>query len=141
MRNTVNVMTTQQSTADHVSPRAQGLARWVQIAFMVAAALLLVIFDKTITIIWDKFADPEPLLITALSAVLAAVTAVLLYRQPTVSRLANEVVGELTKVSWPTRDEVQVSTIVVIVTSIIASIIVGSFDAAWSAITDLIYKV
>ena len=35
----------------------------------------------------------------------------------------------------------QVSTVVVIVTSLIAAVIIGTFDAAWSAITDLIYKV
>ena len=75
------------------------------------------------------------------AAVVSIVITVVLYRHETVSRVSHEVVGELAKVSWPTRDEVQVSTVVVIITSIIASIIVGSFDAAWSAITDLIYKV
>ena len=136
-------MATQQSTADQhqYHPRTLGLARWVQLAFMAFAALLLLVFDKTITIIWDKFAEPEPLVVTLAAAVLAVATAVVAYRHPTVSRVANEVVGELAKVSWPTRDEVQVSTLVVIITSIIAAIIVGVFDAAWSAITDLIYKV
>ena len=135
-------MSTQQTTADELPPtRTLGLARWVQLAFVVSAALLLIVFDKTITIIWDKFAEPEPLLITLVSGALAAGTAVFAYRHPTVSRLANEVVGELAKVSWPTREEVQVSTVVVIITSIIAAIIVGTLDAAWSAITDLIYKV
>ena len=135
-------MSTQQSTADQqLHPRTLGLARWVQLAFMAFAALLLLVFDRIINIIWDKFAEPKPLLVTLLAAVLAAGTALFTYKNPTVSRLANEVVGELAKVSWPTRDEVQVATIVVIVTSLVASIIVGSFDAAWSAITDLIYKV
>lgn len=135
-------MSTQQTTADQqYHPRTLGLTRWVQVAFMALGALLLLIFDKVITIIWDKFAEPEPVLITLIAAVLAVGTTVFAYRHPTVGRLANEVVGELAKVSWPSRDEVQVSTVVVIVTSIIAAIIVGSFDAAWSAITDLIYKV
>lgn len=136
-------MTTQQTTADQQQyhHRTLGLARWVQLAFMALGALLLMVFDKTITIIWDKFAEPDPLVVTALSAVLAVGTAIYAYRHPTVSRLANEVVGELAKVAWPTRDEVQVSTVVVIITSIIAAVIVGVFDAAWSAITDLIYKV
>ena len=58
-----------------------------------------------------------------------------------VIRISHEIVGELAKVTWPSREETQVSTIVVIVTSIIAAIIVGSFDAVWSTITDLIYKV
>jgi len=135
-------MSTQQTTADQqFTPKTLGLARWVQLAFMGLAVVLLLILDKTITIIWDKFAEPDPLLVSTLAVVLAVVCSVVAYRHATVNRVANEVVGELAKVSWPTREEVQVSTLVVIITSIIASVIVGSFDAAWSAITDLIYKV
>ena len=73
--------------------------------------------------------------------VAASVSTFVLYRHPTVSRVSHEVVGELAKVTWPNRDEIRVATVVVIITSIIASAIVGAFDAAWSAITDLIYKV
>ena len=79
--------------------------------------------------------------VTAAAAILAAGTTLTLYRQEKVARVANEVVGELAKVTWPSRTETQVSTIVVVVTSLIAAAIVGVFDAAWSAITDLIYKV
>jgi preprotein translocase SecE subunit len=118
-----------------------GLARWVQMAFTAFWALLLVVLDKTITIVWDKFAEPKPLAVTALAAVCAAAATVLLYKNRTVSRLANEVVGELSKVAWPSREEVRVSTIVVIVTSFIAACIVGVFDATWAWITDFIYKV
>jgi preprotein translocase SecE subunit len=136
-------MTTQQTTADQQQyhSRTLGLARWVQLAFMALGALLLMVFDKTITIIWDKFAEPKPLAVTALATVLGAAVTVILYRHKRVNRVANEVVGELAKVAWPTRDEVRVSTIVVIITSFIAACIVGTFDAAWSWITDFIYKV
>jgi preprotein translocase SecE subunit len=136
-------MTTQQSTADHqqIPSRGMGLARWVQMAFMAFGALLLMVFDKTITIVWDKFAEPEPLAVTALAALCSAVATMLLDRHKTVSRVAHEVVGELAKVAWPSRDEVRVSTIVVIVASLVATCIVGVFDAAWAWITDFIYKV
>jgi preprotein translocase SecE subunit len=135
-------MTTQQTTADHQAPvRAMGLARWVQMAFMGLWAILLIVFDKTITIVWDKFAEPQALSVTGLAVVLSGATTLLLYRHRTVSRVANEVVGELAKVAWPSRDEVRVSTIVVIITSFVAACIVGVFDAAWSWVTDFIYKV
>jgi preprotein translocase subunit SecE len=131
----------EQETAVEVHrPKSLGLDRWVQIAFMAFALLLLWLLDKIITLIWDRFAEPTPTLVTLLAALIAVSTAVVLYRQEKVSRVAHEIVGELTKVSWPSRKETQVSTIVVIITSVIAAIIVGSFDAAWSAITDLIYK-
>jgi preprotein translocase subunit SecE len=121
-------------------PKSLGLDRWVQIAFMAFTLLLLWLLDKIITLIWDRFAEPTPSLVTLLAAVIAISTTMVLYRQEKVSRVAHEVVGELTKVSWPSRKETQVSTLVVIITSVIAAIIVGTFDAAWSAITDLIYK-
>lgn len=131
----------EQDTAVEVHrPKSLGLDRWVQIAFMAFALLLLWLLDKIITLIWDRFAEPTPSLVTLLAATIAIGTTVVLYRQEKVSRVAHEVVGELTKVSWPSRKETQVSTLVVIITSVIAAIIVGTFDAAWSAITDLIYK-
>jgi len=133
-------MIEQDTAVDVHRPKSLGLDRWVQIAFMAFALLLLWLLDKIITLIWNRFAEPIPSLVTLLAAVTAIGTTVLLYRQEKVSRVAHEVVGELTKVSWPSRKETQVSTLVVIITSVIAAIIVGAFDAAWSAITDLIYK-
>jgi preprotein translocase subunit SecE len=134
-------MTTQQETAERVHPKTMGLARWVQMTFVAFWLLLLFIFDKLITAIWDNFAEPLPVVSTAVGAALAAVITLALYKNEKVSRVSSEVVGELAKVTWPSREETQVSTVVVIVTSIIAAIIIGSFDAIWSTITDLIYKV
>ena len=48
---------------------------------------------------------------------------------------------ELSKVSWPTRKETWSQTIVVIIVSIIAAVILGVFDAVWAQITDFIYDV
>jgi preprotein translocase subunit SecE len=44
-------------------------------------------------------------------------------------------------VSWPTRKETWSQTIVVLIVSVIAAIILGVYDAVWSHITDLIYNV
>ena len=56
-----------------------------------------------------------------------------------VRTLATEIVNELAKVTWPTRKELSASTVVVIILSVIASIILGLFDFFWSWATDLIY--
>ena len=118
-----------------------GLVRWVQMTFVAVWVLLVWVLDKVITIAWDKFQEPQPEVVTGIAAVIGSVVMMVVYRNAKVSRAANEVVGELAKVSWPSRKETQVSTVVVIITSIIAAAIVGAFDAAWAAITDLIYKV
>ena len=53
--------------------------------------------------------------------------------------LANEVASELGKVTWPTPKEVRAATIVVIVMSIIAAVILFAFDFVWSNLTELVY--
>ncbi len=65
---------------------------------------------------------------------------VLLYRAPRANEFAHDVIAELAKVTWPTREETWAATIVVIVTSLVAAMITGVFDAAWKSITDLIYQ-
>ncbi len=132
----------QQETATHdVQAKTLGLARWVQMGFVAFWLLLGWVLDKIITLIWDKFAEPMPMVATFVSLAIGAGVTLALYRHEKVKRVATEVVGELSKVTWPSREETQVSTVVVIVTSLIAAMIIGAFDAAWSTITDLIYKV
>jgi preprotein translocase subunit SecE len=72
-------------------------------------------------------------------AIAALVVGVSLYLNDRIHGLATDVAGELKKVTWPTRKETQAATVVVIVTVIIAAIILGVFDAIWSATTDSIY--
>ena len=50
----------------------------------------------------------------------------------------NEVIVELTKVAWPTKDETQKGTLIVIIVVIIAGIILGIFDYLWSIVLKLI---
>ena len=89
---------------------------------MVFALLTIWVLDQLITLVWDRFAEPH--------ARAGDVDRGLVARgrrsrgalpQPQVSRISHEVVGELAKVSWPSREGDAVSTIVVIVTSLIAA--------------------
>lgn len=131
----------EQETATAQHAKALGLERWLQLAFAGFALLCLWILDRTITLVWDRFAEPPPTVVTLLAAVIALTLTMVLYRHERVNRVAREVVGELAQVTWPSREETRVSTVVVIIASIIASIIIGIFDATWSWITDFIYKV
>ena len=54
------------------------------------------------------------------------------YREPnTLQRLFRETMGELRKVTWPTRQEAIALTQVVIIVMIIMAIILGSLDWAF----------
>jgi preprotein translocase SecE subunit len=134
-------MSDTQAAAEELAPKTLGLLRWVQLAYMALFVTLLWLLDKVVTIVWDKFAEPQPVLVTLVAAGVAAAITLVCYRHPTASRVSNEIVGELAKVTWPSRDEIQTATVVVIITSVIASLIIGAFDAIWSTPTDLIYKV
>ena len=134
-------MSQQETATQDVQAKTLGLARWVQMGFVAFWLLLGWVLDKIILLIWDKFAEPMPMVVTFASLAIGAGVTLALYRREKVKRVATEVVGELAKVTWPSREETQVSTVVVIVTSLIAALIIGAFDAAWSTITDLIYKV
>jgi preprotein translocase subunit SecE len=76
---------------------------------------------------------------TMMAAAGAFVAGVVLYRNDRVYHLANEVAGELKKVTWPTAKEVRASTTVVIVMSVVAAVILFTFDFAWSNLTELVY--
>jgi preprotein translocase subunit SecE len=117
-----------------------GIERWVQTSFILGAALLFMLFGQLVHAVWDLFAEPDPKLIAPIAGLLAVALAVGLYRMPTVHKFSFEVANELSKVTWPDRQETWKQTVVVIALSVIAAIILGLFDAAWLAITNLVYQ-
>jgi preprotein translocase subunit SecE len=118
-----------------------GLDRWIQLCFVVAALTLIWLFDHLISGIWYIFADPDEALVTTGAVVAGILGAIMLYRQRATYSLVHDVVEELAKVTWPTRKETSQSTVVVVVTSIVAALMLFLFDSVWSAVTDLVYKV
>ncbi|MGB5283696.1 MAG: preprotein translocase subunit SecE [Polyangiales bacterium] len=125
-----------------------GVERWVQFAYAACAITLAWFLIKSGTAVWTMLADnvdavPEPdgTLISVGAGLLAFIAAVIAYRSKKVHTFVVEVCVELSKVSWPTRKETWSQTIVVLIVSVIAAIILGVYDAVWSHITDLIYNV
>ncbi len=121
-------------------PKSLGLERWVQFGFVLVAIITFFLADKLIEFIWGYFAQPESAVVTGAAAIVGILTAFLAYRHRKLNPLAHEVAAELSKVTWPSRQETWYSTVVVIVTSVIAAVYLGGFDALWSAFTDLIYS-
>lgn len=126
---------------DKEQVKTLGLVRWVQAAFMAFGLLLFWVIDKVAMLGLAMVTEPNETAVSAGAFVLSALIVVLIYRNPQVQQVSSDVAGELSKVTWPSREETTTSTIVVIVASFIAAGIVGAFDAIWSALTDLIYKV
>ena len=126
---------------DGTHKRTIGLERWIQLAFMGIAILLVWLFDHLISAIWYVFADPNEAIVTAGSVLSGIAGAAVLYSNASAHGLVHGIAEELSKVTWPTRKETSSSTIVVVVTSIVAALMLFLFDSVWSAVTDLVYKV
>ena len=125
-----------------------GVERWVQFAYAACAITLAWFLIKLSGSVWTLLADtvdsvPEPndTIIAVGAGLVAFITAVVTYRSKKIHTFVVEVCVELSKVTWPTRKETWSQTVVVIIVSIIAAVILGVFDAFWAQITDLIYDV
>jgi preprotein translocase subunit SecE len=112
----------------------------VHLMYLVGAVVLFYLLQWTIDWIWGYFATaPGEFEISLGAAVIATITAIVMYRNDRVYHLANEVSAELKKVTWPTAKEVRAATIVVIIMAIISAVILGFFDFVWSNLTELVY--
>lgn len=67
-----------------------------------------------------------------------AVAGAVAWRHPRSQAFLLDVVDELSKVVWPTRQETQDSTVVVVVTVVLVSIVLWAFDLVWLEFSNLI---
>ncbi len=67
----------------------------------------------------------------AVPIAVAFLTFYILVRHQKMNTLMEDVVSELKKVTWPGREEVVRSTIVVMICIMICSLILGAFDVIW----------
>jgi preprotein translocase subunit SecE len=123
-----------------------GLTKYVHFVYLLGTVVTGWLFVKITETVWTSLnlsitAVPPPsnFLEMLIGGSSALALGVYLWRHPKVNSLVVEIVVELSKVTWPTRKELSASTVVVIVLSIIAAIILGLFDFFWSWATDLIY--
>lgn len=112
----------------------------VHLMYLCGAVLLFYLLQWSIDWIWGYLATPpSDFNISILAGAIAVITGIVLYRNDRIYTLANEVTGELKKVTWPTPKEVRAATIVVLVMAVISAIILGLFDLVWSNLTELVY--
>ena len=114
----------------------------VHLMYLCGAVLLFYVLQWSIDWVWGYFSPetlPSEFQMTMIAAAVAVITGIVMYRSDKYYTLANEVSGELKKVTWPTAKEVRTATIVVIVMAIIAAVILGIFDLVWSNLTELVY--
>ncbi len=122
--------------------------RYAIIGILALAVLVAVSLSHGLRWIWAEAGwDDMPVLsrelpLTSLIAyVSAAVAALVAVKHNHTFQLATEVVDELSKVTWPSREETGNATVVVIVTVLLSSVFLGIFDALWLWLTNLVLGV
>lgn len=116
-----------------------GASKWVHMTFVVAGLLLWFVVRNAVIWVWGYFGTPNEVYALIGSAVTAGVIAVLMWRKESLFTKVSEITNELSKVTWPTGKETRAATIVVIITTIISSMLLGVFDLIWSWATGVIY--
>ena len=116
--------------------------RYIVLAFIAFAAVLGAAAHGIAVPLVARFnlSDPEviPGIANATSVVsigLAIAIFVVLMRLPSVISYTDEVISELRKVVWPTRDETVRNATIVLGTVLVLSLILGAYDYVWGAIT------
>jgi preprotein translocase subunit SecE len=123
--------------------------KWTIVMFALGGLILAYLLTQTGMWVWDYLSTsdfagdyvgkPSQLWVSLVGVVLAAGGTVMALKNERLYELAGEVVTELSKVTWPTREETFTSTIVVIVTVIVSSLFLGVFDWIWAALARFIY--
>jgi preprotein translocase subunit SecE len=114
----------------------------VHLIYLCGSVILFYVLQWTVDWVWGYFSPetmPSEFKISMLSGLVAVTTGIVMYRSDKYYHLANEVAGELKKVTWPSAKEVRAATLVVIVMAVISAIILGLFDMVWSNLTELVY--
>jgi preprotein translocase subunit SecE len=122
--------------------------RYVIVGIVVLAILVAISLSHALMWSWAQLGwDDMPVIgreltLTRIIAFgLALGAAVFVIKHGPTFQLANEVVDELAKVTWPTREETGNATVVVIVTVVVCSLYLGVFDAVWLSLTNWILGV
>ncbi len=117
--------------------------RYVLLVFVIAAVLVGIAVQAAASSAFAQFALPDDRVMgilntSSLLAILAgAATFLVLIRNRPALTFVGEVVGELVRVTWPTREEtVRASTTVVLATLFMASLL-AVYDFTWKNVADL----
>jgi preprotein translocase SecE subunit len=118
--------------------------RYVLLAFVLGAILVGITLQAALTSAFAQFAIADNQLggvvstSTAISLFTGAVSLVALARSRRAMSFSSEVVGELLRVHWPTRDEAVRASTTVVLTTVFTAALLAVYDFTWKNLADLI---
>jgi preprotein translocase subunit SecE len=131
---------------DVMAPTQLGTRRFVYAAYFAAGIAVAFLLSKFIDTGWERlalwkpeFGEPRQEIVMTASAVVGALVAVYYYRDVKTRTLVDEIATELSKVTWPDRPTVMNSTVVVIISTLVATTFFALMDRFWGFLTNLVY--
>ncbi len=117
--------------------------RYLVLAFLCGAASLATIMHSAAVNIFGLAGIPDylvgPVPVSALVGVLTLfITFFALMRNRKVVTFSTEVIRELYKVTWPTREETMRSSTVVVLSAVGSALFLALCDVIWAQVTDVV---
>ena len=122
--------------------------RYVYIATLVFVLITGLVLGRGLEWVWaaaelvpySVFNIPQLPLTGVLGYIVAGIAGLALVKNQTTKTLGVEVVDELSRVTWPQREETTNSTVVVVIAVLISAAFIGLFDQVWGALTKSIFE-
>lgn len=113
--------------------------KWVNLSYLALAVLLGYVFfslGAKFVGVYDLEARVRniDLIIRGVSVALAGILFLVLYRNEQANQFMNEVMVELSRVTWPTQKETTNATMIVIVMVVVSGMILGLLDYLWTTL-------
>jgi preprotein translocase subunit SecE len=117
--------------------------RWVVLSFIVTTVLTAWTVQAASVSAFAQFAIPDsrvgPVNLSTILGLVAGVVALLgLLRSQRAVTFTDEVIDELAKVTWPTREETIRASYTVVVTTLMVAVLLGLYDFVWKNLADLV---
>ena len=119
--------------------------KWVNLSY-VAVAILLGYIVSSFAVKLAGTYDLEArvrnieLIIRVVSILVGLVVFVFLYRHDKSNQFMNEVVVELSRVTWPTQKETASATFIVMIMVLISGMVLGLLDYVWTYLLQWVFK-
>ena len=113
--------------------------KWVNLSYLVLAVIVgYIVFQlsaKTVGIYdLETRLHNVDLIVRGISVAVAGILFFVLYRNDQANQFMNEVMVELSRVTWPTQKETSSATMIVIIMVIISGVVLGLLDYLWTTL-------
>lgn len=112
-----------------------GVQKYLYTGYFVAACVVAFLTSHLVEAVWPGHEN----IASEIGAVVGLLAVVIAWKNIRLRTLAMETIEELAAVTWPTKDETSTATVVVLATTVIASVVIFAMDRFWNWITNVIY--